>query len=204
MGRWLAVAVLMLISSASDAAAQVTQADINLWVALWQKREGLEQWTIDARIVHKSEMPANTDGDVLYWASSHTANIRVLCATDMEAIYHLPPASARRESELVVVHELMHVLLGSLNTGQALSPAERDSVESVTESFAEMLLERRVPGSFTEAQFIDGQIRRLPFVSSPAAKQLVMLKLVRAMDAVSEDDVIGLVQREGSGSLWRR
>ena len=201
---WPLAAVLMLASCGSHASRSVTQADVEAWTAVWQKREGLQNWKISVRIVRRAELPPGVVGDV-YWRNDWldrrpSADIRVLCAEDLEGLFGETPAVARRESEETVVHELMHLVLSPLEIRN--SPVQKREVEVLTETFARMLFRRRVPGGEPEAQFIDAKIDGLRFKPSPKVKEQVMLQLVRAMDAVSEDDVVALVRNDSSRRPW--
>jgi hypothetical protein len=188
VGKWLAsVFITLNLCRSLFAASNVTLADIKSWVALWQKREGLEQWKISVQIVRQSKLPPDVDGDVFWEGNPATAKIRVLCAADMERIYGWSPAEARRESELIVVHELMHLVLAPLDGGWNLSSTEEERLESVTEALAQMLLQRRVPGGVSEVQFINHQINGGPWKPAPEAKGQVILQLVGAMHTVSDD-----------------
>lgn len=198
IGNWPLVAVLMLASCGSHPSKIVTQTDVDRWVAVWQKREGLQNWKIAVRLARQDELPPRVVGDVDWrndWLDRRpSASIRVLCAEDLERIYGETPATARLESEETVVHELMHLVLSPLEVPK--SRAQKRQVEVLTETFALMLFQRRVPGGAPEAQFINARIDGLRMKPAPKVREEVMLQLVRAMDAVSEDDVVALVRNE--------
>lgn len=125
MKRGCKLACLALVGATFAQGQVVTQADLENWLSVWQKRQGLEQWKIDLRIVRQSELESGEDGDVEWWGTPGTATIRVLCAADMESIDGLSPASVRRETELVIVHELMHLVDASGNIAVTLDGSGR-------------------------------------------------------------------------------
>ena len=188
------LACLALLVTALARGETVSLADLQGWLSVWQKREGLDQWKINLRVVRQGELGSGNDGDVIWSEDTGTARMRVLCAADMPKTGPSTPSEIRRESELVIVHELMHLLLVPISGNWNWSREENDRAEAVTEAFSEMLLQRRVPGGLSEAQFINGQMSRWPGKPAPEAKRQVMLKLVRAMQAVAEDDVTALLR----------
>ena len=172
------------------AAGDVTEADIYSWVALWQKRAGLEQWKIRLRMVHQSELPRGAAAHITWsdgpYGSPGTAEVQILYPAEMASIHHLSP---RRWTEHAVVHELMHLVLAPLI--EWVPPgADKSHVEDVTDALATMLLERGVPGGASEAGFINAQVSRVSWNKSPGVKKRVMLQIVRAMNAAIEDDVM--------------
>ena len=174
------------------AGGAVTDAEVYSWLSVWQRREGLEQWKIRLRIVHRSELPRGTIGHVSWSAGAYggpgAAEIRVLYPSEMASLYRLPP---RRWTEHAVVHELMHLVLAPLV--EWIPPgAERSRVDDVVETLTKILVERRVPGGVSEAEFIDAQVSRAWWNGTPEVKKQVVLRLVRAMNAASEDNAIGV------------
>jgi hypothetical protein len=185
------------------AASAVSEADINAWLSLWQKREGLEQRDIRLRIVHQSEMPRNIIGDVEWWETPGEAHIRVVCADDLETVYGDTPAVVRYEVERTVIHELMHLVLAGLyddgtgrgSTWLSRNPAYEARMEAITDNLAVMLLRRRVPGGVPVARYIARQISSGPWKPARDVRERIMLQIVRAMNASNEDDVLMLARR---------
>ncbi len=163
-------------------------------LSIWQKREGLEDWKITLRVVRQSELPRGSDGDIDWSQQPGAAVIRILCASDMASIYGWWPSELHRENELVIVHELMHLLLRPLGD-RNWSRGEEARYEAVTEALAKMLLNRRVPGGVPEAQYINREINYGPWKPAPEAKKQVMLQLIRAIHATAEDDALALLAR---------
>jgi hypothetical protein len=191
--------VCLALLGAAQASGQVVGCgwvELAHWLSVWQEREGLEGWDIDLRIVRQSEMRPNIIGDVDWWIPPGKAHIRVVCAEDLKSVYGETPSQVRSEMERVVIHELMHLVLSSLyddGSGRASAwltsnPNDDARVEAITEALAVMLLSRRVPRGYSEAQFIRHEIDSGPWRPAADVRARVMLQLVRAMNAATEDD----------------
>ena len=96
--------------AASRPQAQVTQAQVDGWLRLWQGRLALEEWKVEARIVRQSDLNADTLGNLKWNARSHTATIKVLDPRD----YDMPSDQIPADIERTVVHELIHLELSVL------------------------------------------------------------------------------------------
>jgi|GEM_PF-3787003 len=204
MGKKLLTAFIALnFCAPCFAAGAVSEADIYRWLALWQKREGLEHRDIKLRIVRASEMPRNIIGDVEWWETPGWAQIRVVGSDDLQRVYGDSPAFARYEVERIVIHELMHLVLSGLyddgdGRGSALltrNPASDARMEAITDNLAVMLLRRRVPGGLTVARYISRQINGGPWKPARDVRERIMLQVARAMNAANEDDVVMLASR---------
>jgi hypothetical protein len=77
----------------------------------WQKRLGLDDWTMTLQVVRQREINPNA------WGSSHwdihakTATIQVLDPRD----YNLKGADLRLDMECTIVHELVHIQVSPLD-----------------------------------------------------------------------------------------
>jgi hypothetical protein len=203
MGKGLlagAIIALNLCGPVARASSAASEDDIRHWLALWQRREGLGWLSINLRIVRQSELPRNVIGDVDWWETPGQAHIRVVCAEDLETVYDDTPAKARSEIERTVIHELMHLVLFGLyddgsGRGQAWlghDPASNARVEAITDNLAVMLLSRRVPGGVPVARYIVRQSDSGPWKAAADVKERIVLQVVRAMNAATEDDVLTL------------
>jgi hypothetical protein len=205
MNRWIVTTVIAVNFCGSVfAASVVSEADVTSWLALWQRRTGLEQWTIKLRIVHQNELPRGAAACVYQRVSGPdidmrtlrriispgTAEIRVLYPAEMASIYHLSP---RPWAEHAVIHELMHLVLAPMVKWVPPDVGGKragDLVDDVIEKLTTMLQQRRVPGGVSETRYINAQIDRVLW--EPELKGAVMLQIVRAMNAAREDDAIKL------------
>lgn len=205
MNRCVVAAIIALNFCGSlFAASSVTETDIYSWLALWQKREGLERRNIHLRVVRQSEMPRNVIGDVEWWRTPGKANIRIVRGADLERVYGDTPAEARSDAELTVIHELTHLVLSGLyddgsGRGSALLDANRPGdarMEAITGNLAVMLQRRRPPGGVSLARYVGGQVNSGPWNPAPDVKERIVLQIVHAMNAATEDDVMVLFARE--------
>jgi hypothetical protein len=196
-------ACLVLMAAAFAQGAAVSESDIQHWLAVWQKREGLEQRDIRLRIVRQSEMPRDIIGDVEWWETPGQAHIRIVCAEDLETVYGDTPAEALSEVERAVIHELMHLVLSGLyddgsgrgNAWLSSLPALNARMDAITDNLAVMLLHRHAPGGLSVAQYVRRQVNSGPWNPDAEVKRRVMLQVVHAMNAASEDDVMAFFVR---------
>jgi len=90
--------------------AVVTQAQVDRWVEVWQKRLALAEWRVQARIVRQSDLNPETLGNLKWTARDHSASIKVLDPRD----YDMPADQIAADMERTVVHELVHLELSVL------------------------------------------------------------------------------------------
>ncbi len=142
---WLVVFLCLGASAASGTPAAVaegkakpviTNAQVANWVRVWQKRLHLEDWKVEAHIVHPSDLRPDTLGNLKWNSASHTATIRVLSPTD----YDLPAADVAEDMEYTVVHELIHLQLSALPRDLNRKDAEEAVVNKIADAL--MLLDR--------------------------------------------------------------
>ena len=103
---------------------------VNEKLFIWQKRLQLEDWNIDLKIVHLSELKPKTLGHIEWHTDTRRANISVLHPAD----YQLAFADALKDMEFTVVHELVHLQLVSLGKTELSRFAEERAVNSLTKA----------------------------------------------------------------------
>jgi hypothetical protein len=185
------------------AARAVTEDDVRQWLAVWQKREGLENWDISLEFVHASMWQGKADAVVRWGGAPCKAEISFSYPEEFETFFGKPPALAHWWAEKAVIHELMHLVLSGLyddgagsNTAWMIeNPALNARMEEVTENLAQMLRHRYAPGGVPVAQYIAGQINSGPWRPARDVRERVMLQVARAMNAANEDDVVMLASR---------
>ena len=99
-----------VLSTADGQQTTVTQAQLDRWVQIWQKRLTLSDWKIDAHIARQRDLNPDTLGNLKWNADSHKATIKVLDPRD----YDMPAAQIPSDIERTVVHELIHLELSGL------------------------------------------------------------------------------------------
>jgi hypothetical protein len=109
--------------------AIVTQAQVDRWLQIWQKRLALDDWKIEAHIVRQDDLNHDTLGNLKWNAAGHTATIKVLNPLD----YDMPEALIPSDIERTVLHELVHLELSVLpRNGSKL--VEEQVVNRMTEA----------------------------------------------------------------------
>lgn len=110
----------------------LTQEMIDGWIRVWQKRLGLDDWKIDAKIVRVSELPENAVANIHWSIPNRKATVKVLAAIDST----LKPSEIVDDTELSVVHELIHLSLAKL----PLDPNHTDQEEETVKRISTALL----------------------------------------------------------------
>ena len=76
----------------------------------WQKRLGLDEWSIAVRVVRQKEIDQNAWGTAEWDPDHKTGVINVLDPRD----YNLKGAELRLDMECTIVHELVHIQVSPL------------------------------------------------------------------------------------------
>ena len=77
---------------------------------IWQKRLGLDDWTLSLQVVRQSEIDPDAWGSSHWDSRAKTATIQVLDPRD----YNLKGADLRLDMECTIVHELVHIRVSPL------------------------------------------------------------------------------------------
>jgi hypothetical protein len=151
----------------------VSQADLQQWLAVWQEKQQLQDWSIEITVARQRDLGSNNDGEV-QWSDGQRARIRVLDAAELT---YVPAGNVRKYTELIIVHELVHVSLASLSGENVETPAS----DSVVEDIAEALFLGRVPACATPRDFMEAEIVSLPWRPVDARiREQVIRKLTAA------------------------
>jgi hypothetical protein len=121
----------MVRSSRSDAAL-LTDEQVRAWVTKWQRRLRLEEWTIEARIVRAWDLPQGAVANIHWSLPKLKATIKVLNSADS----NLTEEEIPRDTELSVVHELIHLTMARL----PLDPNHTDLEEVTVKRISEALM----------------------------------------------------------------
>jgi hypothetical protein len=81
----------------------------------WQKRLGLEDWSISLRLVRQSELSKESWGASEWDERTRTAEVHVLDPRD----YNLRGGELRLDMECTIVHELVHIQVSPLDAPDA-------------------------------------------------------------------------------------
>jgi hypothetical protein len=138
---WLSVLLCLLASLAGGATSATTDPSSKAYVSddriqaftqTWQKRLHLDEWSVETRVVRKSELKPETLGNLKWNLANHTAVIRVLSPLD----YDMPVADVPEDMEYTVVHELIHLQLAVLPR----DPNAKETEEQVVNRIADALM----------------------------------------------------------------
>jgi hypothetical protein len=109
---------------------------VNGWVSRWQRRLAMEDWKIETKIVRLGQLPKGTVANIHWSLPRRTATIKVLDPIDST----LPKSEIVRDTELSVVHELVHLSMAKLPLDSANTELEEEAVKKL--SSALMALDR--------------------------------------------------------------
>lgn len=116
----------------------VTEVDVRSWLDVWQRRLGLTEWRIEAKIVRLSQLQKGTIANIHWSLPKRTATIKVLDPIDS----NLARTEIVRDTELSVVHELIHLTLAKLPLDGSDTDLEEETVKKI--STALLLLDKPV------------------------------------------------------------
>lgn len=111
-----------------DEASLVTDAQVQEWIGKWQKRLDLEEWTIVSRVVRASELPPSAVANIHWSLPRQRATLRVLSSVDSS----LRLSEIPRDTELSVVHELIHLSMARLPLDPNHTELEEETVKRIS------------------------------------------------------------------------
>jgi hypothetical protein len=106
----------------------LTDDMITGWVQKWSKRLGLTDWKIESRIVRIAQLPRGTVANIHWSLPRRTATIKVLHPADST----LPASEIVRDTELSVVHELVHLSMAKLPLDGTDTDLEEEAVKKLS------------------------------------------------------------------------
>lgn len=125
-------------ASSQNTPPLLTDEMINTWVKKWTQRLSLSDWKIDTRIVRLAQLPRGTVANIHWSLPRKTATIKVLHPADST----LPQSEIVRDTELSVVHELVHLSMAKL----PLDGNDTDLEEEAVKKLSTALLSLEKPG----------------------------------------------------------
>lgn len=106
----------------------LSEEDVAGWVRTWQKRLGLTEWKIETKIVRLNQLPKGTVANIHWSLPRKTATIKVLHSIDS----NLPKDDFIRDTELSVVHELVHLSMAKLPLDSNDTELEEEAVKRLS------------------------------------------------------------------------
>jgi hypothetical protein len=106
----------------------ITDTEVSGWVRRWQNRLGLSDWKIEAKIVRLAQLPKGTIANIHWSLPRKQATIKVLDSSDST----LPKGEIARDTELSVVHELVHLSMAKLPLDANNTELEEEAVKKLS------------------------------------------------------------------------
>jgi hypothetical protein len=111
------------------------QAHLEKQLKTWQKRLGMDDWDLTLQVVRKSALDRDTWGNAEWDSDSKSGVISVLDPHD----YNLKGGDLKRDMECTIVHELVHIQVSPLDSGNP------EAHEEVVNRIMNALLNRPCP-----------------------------------------------------------
>jgi hypothetical protein len=115
-------------SAISSETSLLTQEMVSGWVARWQRRLAMDDWKIETRIVRLKDLPKGTIANIHWSLPKRTATIKVLDPIDST----LAQSEIVRDTELSVVHELVHLSMAKLPLDSTNTELEEEAVKKLS------------------------------------------------------------------------
>ncbi|MGH9626841.1 MAG: hypothetical protein ACRD7E_00535, partial [Bryobacteraceae bacterium] len=117
----------------------IDDAQVRAWLDKWQARLSLEEWQIEARIVRAWELPQGTVANVHWSLPKKKATIRIMNSIDS----NLPKSEILEDTELSVVHELVHLSMAKLPLDSKNTELEEETVKRISTALIELDMKDR-------------------------------------------------------------
>lgn len=106
----------------------MTDEQVQGWIAKWQKRLDLEEWTISAKVVRSADLPPSAVANIHWSIPRKRATLKVLSSVDS----NLRKSEIPRDTELSVVHELIHLSMARLPLDPNHTELEEETVKRIS------------------------------------------------------------------------
>ena len=106
----------------------LTEDMVTGWIIKWRKRLSLEDWQIESKIVRVWELPENAVANIHWSLTNRKATIRVLNSVDSS----LKKSEILKDTELSVVHELVHLSMSKLPLDPKHTELEEEAVKKLS------------------------------------------------------------------------
>ena len=106
----------------------VGEDQVKAWIDKWQARLGLQGWVIEGKVVRTWDLPQGAVANIHWSLPKQRATLRVLSSVD----YNLRKSEIPRDTELSVVHELIHLSMAKLPLDPNHTETEEDTVKKIS------------------------------------------------------------------------
>lgn len=124
----VAVTPINAVTEHMSPSGPIDEEQVAAWILKWQKRLKLEDWSIKGKIVEVRDLPPGSVAEIHWVIPKHTAIIKVVSAK----YYRLEELEVIRETELSVVHELVHLSMARMSLGPEGTEEEEAAVSRVS------------------------------------------------------------------------
>jgi hypothetical protein len=112
----------------------VGEDQLKILIGKWQARLGLIDWTIEGKVVRSWELPQGAVANIHWSLPKRKATLRVLSSVD----YNLGKSEIPRDTELSVVHELIHLSMAKLPLDPDHTETEEDTVKKISTALLDL------------------------------------------------------------------
>lgn len=106
----------------------LTQDLLYFWIAKWQRRLALEDWRIESKIVRARDLPERAVANIHWSLPNKKATIHVLDSVDSS----LRRSEILKDTELSIVHELVHLSMSKLPLDPKHTELEEEAVKKLS------------------------------------------------------------------------
>ena len=106
----------------------LTQDLLYFWIAKWQRRLSLDDWRIESKIVRARELPERAVANIRWSLPNKKATIQVLDSLDS----NLRRSEILKDTELSIVHELVHLSMSKLALDPKHTELEEEAVKNLS------------------------------------------------------------------------
>jgi hypothetical protein len=112
----------------------LTEDQVRGWLKVWQRRLALDDWQIDVKIVRIWELPHGAVANIHWSLPTHKATIKVLHTIDST----VSKSDVIKDTELSVVHELVHLSMAKLPLDPNHTELEEETVKKISVALLEL------------------------------------------------------------------
>lgn len=122
------------VRSGRSEAPLVGEELVRSWVRKWQRRLGLEEWVIESKVVRIWDLPQGAVANIHWSLPKRKATIKVLNSVDS----NLSAGEIPRDTELSVVHELVHLSMARLPLDPNHTEIEEETVKRISSALLDL------------------------------------------------------------------
>lgn len=111
-----------------DGRLLVTPAMVGEWIQKWQKLLALDDWKIQGRVVRAWELPENAVADIHWSLTNKKAIVKVMSPADST----MSESEIVDDTELSVIHELLHLSMAKLPLDDKHTECEEETVKKLS------------------------------------------------------------------------